>query len=125
VISSILITNIRNACIRDDAKMAQLMQDDEFIQQVSASPEFRAALAEGLSTPRSPLAPYCEQMHGAIPRSQSSMPTAIPWPRSRRVRCWLVCICHALKCGAGGKASAVLKGMMKKFTVKRTKVQKV
>jgi hypothetical protein len=38
----------------------------------------------------------------------------------------LACMYLSLtKCGAGGKASAVLKGMMKKFTVKRTKVQKV
>ena len=46
-ISSILATNIRNAGIRDDGKLAQLMQDDEFIAQLQRSPEFQQALADG------------------------------------------------------------------------------
>ena len=47
MISRILKENAKNFSLRDDMKLAQLMQNDEFMSQLQSNPEYRDALAQG------------------------------------------------------------------------------
>ena len=125
-ISSLIAQNIKDANIRDDGKLAQLMQDDEFLGQLQQNPEFRAALAEGaqinlLPSPSSTLESDARSSAPASSKAQARLGTDSPQPPSivlgnikkgRIRRCTMPATTHSL---SDGKASLVLKNLMRKF----------